>query len=104
MTTMTFRPPGPVVHVTSVPNDPPPPSLLDAREVDGELRITDGRGRSAWFTPMRDDTRPAVIAEVCVDDDDHLVEVGRAELLALREWVDQQLARHPVGEVIDPQP
>jgi hypothetical protein len=98
-----FRPPGPVVRIPHLPNDPPPPSPLAAPEVKGELMVTDSRGRSAWFTPVHDETRPAVIAEVCVDDDDHLIEIGRAELLTLREWIDQQLARNRVGEVIKPQ-
>lgn len=58
---------------------------------EGELRITDEWGRSAWFTPVLDPARPDVLGEVCVDDDDHLIEVGRADLLTLSAWIDEQL-------------
>lgn len=65
------------------------------RHEDGSL-IIDPAGRStAWLTPVRDATRPAVLAEVCVDDTDHEVALGRPELLAVREWIDERLALSP---------
>jgi hypothetical protein len=67
---------------------------------DGSLVIDqDGRWSStAWFTPVHDDAHPDVIAVVCVDDTDHEVSLGRPDLLAVRAWIDEQLARNPVGE------
>lgn len=62
---------------------------------DGSLRVDDERGRAAWLAPIHDDTHPDVTAEMTVDDTDHTVKLGRAEVEALRRKCDEILARNP---------